>query len=42
MVRSLFKPRKTSGFLMDLRLAMSLGSSKGCFTALATYPVVPS
>lgn len=41
MARSLFKPRKTSYFLMDLRTAISIGSSRGCFTALATYLAVP-
>ena len=37
MARSLFKLRNTSYFLMDLRLAISVGSSKACSTALATY-----
>ena len=41
LARSLFKPRKTSYFLMDLRLAISLGSNRGCSTALATYLAVP-
>ena len=41
IARSLFKPRKTSCFLMDLRSTISLGSSRGCSMTLATYPAVP-
>ena len=41
MARSLFKLRKTSCCLMDLRSAMSLGSNKDCSTASTTYPAVP-
>ena len=40
MAKSLFRPRKTSCFLMDLRSAMSIGSSRVCSTALAVYPIV--
>lgn len=36
IARSLLKPRKTSCLLMDLRSAISLGSSSACSTALAT------
>ena len=36
MARSLFKPRNTSCFLMDLRLAESLDSKRACSIALAT------
>ena len=35
---SLFSPRKTSCCLIDLRLAISLGSNKDCSTTSATYP----
>ena len=41
MAKSLFKPRKTSCFLIDLRLTMSFGSRRVCSTASATYPIVP-
>ena len=41
MARSFFKPRNTLCFLMDLRSAMSLSSSKDCSTTLATYPALP-
>ena len=39
--RSLFRLRNTSCFLIDLRLAISLGSSKACSMASATYPALP-
>ena len=41
MARSLFRSRKTSCYVIDLRLAMSLGSNKECSIASVTYPVVP-
>ena len=41
MARSLFRSRKTSYNIIDLRLAMSLGSNKECSTTSVTYPVVP-
>ena len=41
MARSLFKLRNTSCFLIDLRLAISVGSSKDCSTTLAMYPTFP-
>ena len=41
IARSLFKLRNTSCFLIDLRSAMSTGSSKACSTALATYLALP-
>ena len=36
IVRSLFKPRKTSCFLIDLRSAISSGNNNACSTASAT------
>ena len=36
IVRSLFKPKNTSCFLIDLRSAMSEGSSSACSIASAT------
>ena len=41
MARSLFSPRKTSYYFIDLRLAMSLGNNRDCSPASVTYPVVP-
>ena len=41
MARSLFKLRNISCFLIDLRLAMSVGSSRAYSTALAMYPALP-
>ena len=41
MARSLFRPRKTLSCLMDLRSAMSLGSSRDYSTTLAIYLAVP-
>ena len=41
IARSLFKLRNTSCFLIDLRTAMSAGSSKAYSTTLATYPAFP-
>ena len=41
MAKSFFRLRKTLCFLMDLRSAMSFGSSRVYFTASITYPTVP-
>ena len=41
MASSLFKLRNTSWFLIDLRLAISVGSSRAYSMALATYPALP-
>ena len=40
-VRSLFKLRNISCFLIDLRSAMSSGSNKACSTTSAIYPTLP-
>ena len=41
MARSLFKPRKTSCYFIDMRSAISLGSNRDYFMASATYPTMP-
>ena len=41
MAKSLFKLRNTSCFFINLRSAMSVGSSRDYFIALATYPALP-
>ena len=41
MARSFFKLRNTSCFLVDLRSAMSVGSSRDCSTIIAMYPTLP-
>ena len=41
MARFLFKLRNTSCFLIELRSAISVGSSRACSTMLATYPALP-
>ena len=40
MVKSLFKLRNGSCFLINLRSATSMGNSKDCSTVLATYPAL--
>ena len=40
-VRSLFKLRNTSCFLIDLRSAISSRSNKACSMPSATYPTLP-